>query len=153
MQNIQNYLNQLSNRDKILLFVSIFLFAFVFYKLLILNSLEKQNQQLNLRATLVQEQTSILSSVTNSSILKNSSNLNAGQIINNFLKKNNIAEQLKQIRTTSNGEQRFEIEKIQFNHSLELLNLLENNGSAYSSLQLKKQKSPGIVNLVITIPK
>jgi len=152
MQNLRNYFSELSTRDSWLLAFAVTLLSFVFFKFFIFSSLEKTNDRLNNRATLIQEQSGKLATYRGKNNAIAQSAIPASQLITNYLKKNGIASKLKQIRTTQNGEQRVEIEDIQFEKLLELLETLEKDGAQYSSLQIKERKTPGLVNTILTLP-
>ena len=72
-------------------------------------------------------------------------------MINSFLKQNASSKALKQIRRTSDGSQRFELEDIKFTTLVNLLNKLETNAISYNNLQIKKTKEDGIVDAIMII--
>lgn len=153
MLNLQNYFSQLSQRDRALLLFASLLIGFVFFKVFVLDTLNKQQTNLLKQSSYLQKQATTLADLKGSSSTQGSQFLSSEQVINDFLKKTQNAGKLKQIRTTSKGEKRFEIEDIRFDQLVELLNQLENNGSAYSSLQIKNRKTVGLVNVVMTLPE
>ena len=152
MQDLQNYFTQLSKRDRVLLIGALALLSFLIIKVLVINGLESQNKKLTARANVIQQQEKVLASVTSNAGGQQSLKIASSQIISDFLKQNNSSDLLKQIRTTSKGEQRFEIEDIQFDQLVELLAKLEKNGTNFTSLQIKNRNTSGVVNAVLTVP-
>ena len=152
MQDLQNYFAQLSKRDRVLLIGALALLSFLIIKVLVINGLESQNKKLTARANVIQQQEKVLASVNNNADGQQSLKVASSQIISVFLKQNNTSDLLKQIRTTSKGEQRFEIEDIQFDQLVELLAKLEKNGTNFTSLQIKNRNTNGVVNAVLTVP-
>ena len=149
MQNIQEYFNQLSKRDRILLVFSVALLSFVILKIFLIDSLNEKKTKLIKKATLISQQESILSNLNSNST--NSSGNSSNQIVSGFLKQKNASKALKQIRTTNDGSQRFELEDINFTTVVQLLSFLDEKTLAYSNLQIKKTKSNGIVDATITM--
>jgi len=151
MQAIRDYLDQLTKKDKLLLFFSLGLLSLVFFKFFLIDPMKKTNINLKAEQVRLQEQKSILDTIKNKPISNITASTPANKVVTNFLKQNSISQKLKQIRTTSKGEQRFELEDIEFSKGVELLGLLDKNGTKYSSVQIKDRKKPGLVNLVIVI--
>ena len=150
MQNIQEYFSQLSKRDQILLVFAVTLISFVFFKVFLIDRLNEKNTKfLKKSVTISQQQASMnnLSATTIGATSGNSSN----QIVSTFLKQNNASKTLKQIRTTNDGSQRFEIEGIEFTILVQLLSSLDEKSLNYSNLQIKKTKLSGLVDATITM--
>jgi type II secretory pathway component PulM len=152
MQDLKNYFSQLSKRDRVLLVGALTLLSFLIIKVFIINGLESQNKKLTARANVVQQQEKLLASVNAGVGGQQSLQMASSQVISDFLKQNNTSDLLKQIRTTSKGEQRFEIEDIRFDQLVELLAKLESNGTNFTSLQIKNRNTSGVVNAVLTVP-
>jgi len=152
MQNIKDYISQLSKRDKFLLFFSVCLLFFVFFKFILFDSLNKENAKLVNRATLIGQQEKIISTLDgNEAITLNTSSQTSNQLINNFLKQNSSSGALKQIRTTNDGSKRYELEEISFTNLIKLLSVLEKSNMSYQNLQIKKTKKTGMIDAVIII--
>ncbi len=151
MQNFKNYLSQLSKRDTILLIASIALISFVILKLFIIDALTERKSNLIKKSATISQQETIISSLNSSSTITANGSKSANQLINSFLKQNSSSNTLKQIRTTNDGSQRFELEDITFTTLVNLLNQLESNDINYNNLQIKKTKENGIVDAIMTI--
>ena len=150
MQNIQEYFSQLSVRDRILLVFAVILIIFVFFKVFLIDSLNEKNTKLIKKSvTISQQQASLnmFSANTDGSTTGSSSN----QIVSAFLKQKNASKTLKQIRTTNDGAQRFEIEGIEFTILVQLLSSLDEKSLNYSNLQIKKTKLSGVVDATLTM--
>lgn len=151
MENIKEYLNQLTVRDRVLLVFSISLLSLLIIKFLILDSLNNKNNKLVNQATVISQQENIINTLDGTTLNSLAGSQSSNQLINNFLKKNSASKTLKQIRTTSDGSQRFELEDINFTTFVQLLNALEENAIAYNSLQIKKTTTTGAVDAIMTI--
>jgi type II secretory pathway component PulM len=152
MKSLTSYFTQLSQRDKSLLLIAALFITFALLKFFVIDALSNSHEKLLKRNAYVQQQTESLQELMNSNKINTSPQMGSDQIINGHLKDKAITDKLKQIRTTSSGEKRFEIENIQFDEIVDLLNALKSNGSYYSSLQIKDHKNPGVVNIVMTLP-
>ena len=149
MQNIQEYFNQLSKRDRILLIFSVALLSFVILKVFLVDSLNENKTKLIKKATLISQQESIMSNLNSNST--DSSSNSSNQVVSGFLKQKNASKALKQIRTTNDGSQRFELEDINFTTVVQLLSFLDAKSLTYSNLQIKKTKLNGVVDATITM--
>ena len=149
MQNIQEYFNQLSKRDRILLIFSVALLSFVILKVFLVDSLNENKTKLIKKATLISLQESIMSNLNSNST--DSSSNSSNQVVSGFLKQKNASKALKQIRTTNDGSQRFELENINFTTIVELLSYLDEKSITYNNLQIKKTKSNGVVDATLTM--
>lgn len=152
MQNIKNYISQLSKRDYILLIFSISLLLFVIIKFFLIDGLTEKNLKLNKKSTLITQQENIITNLNGNTFNTVTGSKSSNQLINNFLSQNSASKSLKQIRTMNDGARRFEIEDIDFTTLVKLLNSLELNSISYNSLQIKKTKKDGVVDAVMTIP-
>lgn len=150
MQNFKNYISQLSKRDLFLLVFSLLLISFVIFKFLLIDNLAEKNSKLNNKAITISQQENIIAGLNGDSVSTNNVAKSSNNLINNFLKQNSSSKSLKQIRTTSDGSQRYEFEEIEFSIFIRLLDQLEKNSVSYKSLQIKKTKKNGIVDAILT---
>lgn len=150
MQNIQEYFSQLNRRDRILLVFSLALLSFIILKFFLVDGLNKKNIKLVNKSTLIAQQEIIISKLDLNSIDSASSD-SSNQFVSGFLKQKNASRALKQIRTTNDGSQRFELEDINFTTLVQLINFLDEKSLAYSNLQIRKTKLNGVVDATITM--
>lgn len=150
MQNIQEYFSQLNRRDRILLVFSLALLSFIILKFFLVDGLNKKNTKLVNKSTLIAQQEIIISKLDLNSIDSASSD-SSNQFVSGFLKQKNASRALKQIRTTNDGSQRFELEDINFTTLVQLINFLDEKSLAYSNLQIRKTKLNGVVDATITM--
>ena len=150
MQNIQEYFSQLNRRDRILLVFSLALLSFIILKFFLVDGLNKKNTKLDNKSTLIAQQEIIISKLDLNSIDSASSD-SSNQFVSGFLKQKNASRALKQIRTTNDGSQRFELEDINFTTLVQLINFLDEKSLAYSNLQIRKTKLNGVVDATITM--
>ena len=150
MQNIQEYFSQLNKRDRILLVFSLALLSFIILKFFLVDGLNKKNTKLVKKSTLITQQEIIISKLDLNSIDSASSD-SSNQFVSGFLKQKNASRALKQIRTTNDGSQRFELEDINFTTLVQLINFLDEKSLAYSNLQIRKTKLNGVVDATITM--
>jgi len=114
MQNLYQKFNDLKINEKILLVFASLLLLFVFTKLLIVDTQQKKLKNLKNRAALIQQQQTLLA--TSNPRSTSGQNKKTNVLISDFLRSRNSNEMLKNIRATNNpGEQRYELESIQFN--------------------------------------
>ncbi len=150
MQNIKEYFSQLSKRDRILLIFAVTLITFVFFKVFLIDGLNEKNTKLVKKSITISQQQSTMSTLSANSNTASSGN-SSNQIVSTFLKQKNASKTLKQIRTTNDGSQRFEIEGIEFTILVQLLSSLDEKSLNYSNLQIKKTKLNGVVDATITM--
>jgi len=147
MQELKNAFNNLKPNERIIcIALCVFLILF-FTKLFVIDGQKKKLNTAKNRINLIHEQQAILA--TTKTTVNKSQNKRTSDVINDFLRRNNSSDKLKNIRSTSSGEQRYEIENIEFNIFLDLLVELETNGSKHSKLQLKENKVTGTVNAIL----
>lgn len=148
MQNLQQKFNALKPNEKFLLVFACILLIFAFTKFFVIDNQQEKLKNMQGRASLIAQQKNILinTSSTDGNIQKKQTNV----LVSDFLRRHNNSEKLKNIRATTNsGEQRYELESIEFNLFLDLLAELNQNGSQHSMLQLKENKIDGTVNAVM----
>ena len=88
MENIKEYLNQLTIRDRVLLIFSISLLSLLIIKFLILDNLNNKNNKLVNQATVISQQENIINKLDGTTLNSIAGSQSSNQLINNFLKKN-----------------------------------------------------------------
>jgi len=151
MQNFKNYLSQLTLRDRLLLIFSVTLLSFVVIKFFLIDGLNDKNTKLLTKSSLISQQENLIKQLDGNSSNGTTASSSANQLINSFLRENSSSKSLKQIRSTNDGSQRFELEAINFTIFAQLLKKLETNSINYKSLQIKKTKTSGTVDATLTI--
>jgi len=116
MNNIKQYINSLELREKLFLLIALTLLVFVALKLLIFDTQPKKIADLNRTAELIHQQQQVLTSLsTNPISSKKTANKST---LSNYLNQLGINNNLKQIRNTSSGGERYEFDDVKFTMAL-----------------------------------
>ncbi|MBT8141159.1 MAG: hypothetical protein HKN88_04825 [Gammaproteobacteria bacterium] len=149
MNNLKEYFHQLESREKLILIIAMVLILTVVFKLFIFDTLSNQQINLSKRASLAANLQSEIAKITTKPLAANAQQ-ESNLLINDYLKNHAITGKIKQIRNTAKGEKQLEIEGIVFENLVSLLDILQNNDTQLSGLQIKSNTSPGTVNATLT---